>query len=117
MTKKMYAGAMITAALLILSLGSKTALAEGELQGGLSIDDAQNMICDGTYGGREWSTSQQHTACQRVGRNMDNSFMPVHPLIVVFSASLLVAVIGYVFYRYKNKRKFKKLATKKARQK
>jgi hypothetical protein len=114
---KRYLVTTVIVALLIFSFGSKPTLAESKLQGGLSTTDAQNMICDGTYGGKEWSTSQRQIACQRVGRNLD-SFMIVHLLQLVFAATLLITIVGYIFYRYKNKRKtFKSLAPKKARQK
>ena len=101
---KRYVVTTVIVALLIFSFGSKSTLAESEPQGGLSTTDAQNMICDGTYGGKEWSTPQRQAACQRVGRSLDG-FTITYSLQIVFAVALIIAIIGYIFYRSKNKQK------------
>ena len=32
---------------------------------GLSIEDAQYMVCRGTYGGKTWSPQEEQAACDR----------------------------------------------------
>lgn len=83
-----------------------------EPSSGLSIKDAQYMICKGTYGGKEWSLSDRQKACHRyeelTGTRLETDASNINlPLVIIFVLPLII-VLGYVIYRYKNKRKLLK---------
>ena len=77
------------------------------LSSGLTTADAQHAICQGTYGGREWTPAQRDAACQRYEQlinEKNNVNQPDVALItgVVLGAALVVAALaGYLVYRRK----------------
>lgn len=80
------------------------------INSGLSIKDAQHAICKGTYGRKEWSSSQRQTACQRyeelTGIKLESNTQPIDlSFITIFASLLLIVIVAYVFYRHKIIRK------------
>ena len=75
-----------------------------ENNSGVSIEDVQYAICQGTYGGKEWSEADKQAACQRY-EEMTGGKSQTYDLSValaVLAPLILVAVI-YAAYRHKKK--------------
>lgn len=75
----------------------------GQLQQGLTTEDAQHMICQGTYGGKEWSASERSAACQRhEDLQGTTSFVNLSTAIPLL---ILLIIVAYISYQYVNKRR------------
>lgn len=83
----------------------------GENKSGVSIEQAQYQICQGTYGGKTWSTSEREAACVRyedlTGRHLQNSGQSSSALFIYLPLAfcVLLAVLGYMVYRKSSRRK------------
>lgn len=85
------------------------------LSSGLTTADAQHAICQGTYGGKEWTPAEREAACQRYEQIISEKNSPNQPdtaMITGLSIAIvliLAVLVGYFIHRRKrNKKKTKR---------
>jgi hypothetical protein len=92
-----------------------------KLPQGLSVEDAQYAICQGTYGGKEWSSPERYAACQRyeelTNKELQSSPNSINSSAIATSLALLIIVVC-LSYLYINKRQMsRKVNARKASRK
>lgn len=77
-----------------------------ENNSGVSIEDVQYSICQGTYGGKDWSESEKQAACQRYEQMTGTKSQTHDPSVAlaVLVPLILIAIV-YAAHRYKKKRR------------
>ena len=81
------------------------------LSSGLTTADAQHAICQGTYGGKEWTPAEREAACQRYEQLVNEKNNPNQPDtamitgVAIAAVLIIAALVGYFVYRRKRNTK------------
>ncbi len=82
-------------------------------ESGLSTNDVQHLICQETYGGKNWKDEERQAACQRADQpfepsytnKLDGAGVAVLIIILIMSATALFTIISFKKISKKQKRK------------